>query len=588
VSLLIQEIDFSSGGLIEYRIIHIERKLMRSGGKSMKQSAANKKKGGLVLGVDVGTGSVRAGLFNLKGKMLGAGERPIKMFRPRPDFVEQSSDDIWRSAGRAIRLALREAGAGPQDVIGLSFDATCSLVALDADDQPLTVSPTGRPEQNVIVWMDHRAVDQTERINATRHRVLRYVGGKLSPEQEPPKLLWIKEKLPNTWKRAAKFLDLADFMVYAATGSDPRSLCTVVCKWTYMGHEGARGRWDKSFFRLIGLDDLFGDGQVGNKIGGEVLPMGSFAGGLTEGAAKALGLRAGIAVGVGIIDAHAGGVGVLGSALKEQGAVERVLALIGGTSSCHMATTSKRVFVKGVWGPYYGAMIPGMWLLEGGQSATGGLIDHVISNCAASSELKKLARADGKTPYEILNAEVARIRRRERQGPEITKNLHVLPYYHGNRSPHADPYARGAVDGLSLDQSIESLALRYYATMQAIAYGTRHIIEALNAKGLKIDTIHACGGGTKNPLWLREHADITGCSIVLPREPEAMLLGTAMLAAVASDAYSSVGEAMGAMGHAGRIVRADASTKKYHDAKYAIFRRMYAQQLKDRERMSEF
>ena len=544
--------------------------------------------GKLVLGVDVGTGSVRAGLFDLRGKMLGLGESPIEIFRPAPDFVEQSSDNIWRSAGWAIRKCLHSASAKPRDIAGLSFDATCSLVALGKNDRPITISPTGRPARNVIVWMDHRATEQADRINATRHRVLRYVGGGLSPEQEPPKLLWVKENLPRTWINAGKFLDLADFMVYAATGNDVRSLCTVVCKWTYLGHERKHGRWDKSFFRQIGLEDLFEDGRAGASI----RPMGTFAGPLTERAAEELGLRPDIAVGVGIIDAHAGGIGVLGSAFKrwrtEHNPVENVLALIGGTSSCHMATTSKAVFVKGVWGPYYGAMIPGMWLLEGGQSATGSLIDHVIKDSAEAMPLSSMTRKEGKTPYKILNAMVRRIKRREQKGPEITKNLHVLPYFHGNRSPRADPYARGMVDGLSLDTSIETLALRYYATVQAVACGTRHIIEAMNAKGLTIDRIHACGGGTKNSVWLREHADICGCDIVLPSEQEAMLLGTAMLAAVASGAYGSVTDAMGAMGHGGQTVRPDPATKAYHDAKYDIFKKMYSYQLKHRERMAEF
>jgi len=550
----------------------------------MRRKTADK----LVLGIDVGTGSVRAGLFNLRGKMLGLGETPIEIFRPAPDFVEQSSDNIWRSAGLAIRKCLRSASAKPGNVIGLSFDATCSLVALNRNDKPITTSPTGKHSHNIIVWMDHRATEQADRINATRHRVLRYVGGKLSPEQEPPKLLWLKENLPSTWMNAGKFLDLADFMVCAATGNDVRSLCTVVCKWTYLGHERKHGRWDMSFFRQVGLEDLFENG----KVGASVRPIGTFAGPLTERAAKELGLRPGIAVGVGIIDAHAGGVGVLGSALEQtrggQSPVEKVLALIGGTSSCHMATTSKAVFVKGVWGPYYGAMIPGMWLLEGGQSATGSLIDHVIRDSAESKRLFSIAREKGKTPYEILNAEVRRIKRREHKGPEITRNLHVLPYYHGNRSPRADAYARGMVDGLSLDTSIETVALRYYATIQAIACGTRHIIEALNAKGLSIDKVHACGGGTKNPLWLQEHADISGCDIVLPREPEAMLLGTAILASVASGAYASVTDAMAAMGRKGTTIQPDPSTKAYHEAKYAIFKKMYSYQLDHRKKMAEF
>jgi FGGY-family pentulose kinase len=545
-------------------------------------------KNDLVLGVDVGTGSVRAGLFNLKGKMLGAGECPIEIYRPRPDFVEQSSENIWRATGRAIRKCLKKAAAKKERIVGLSFDATCSLVALDTKDKPITVSSTGKPNQNIIVWMDHRAIHQTERINETGHRVLRYVGGKLSPEQEPPKLLWIKENLPRTWKEAGKLLDLADFMAYAATGNDVRSLCTVVCKWTYLGHERKFGRWDMSFFKQVGLEDLFDNG----KAGASVRPMGTFAGSLTADAARALGLAPGTAVGVGIIDAHAGGVGVLGSALKakedDMQSVEKVLALIGGTSSCHMATTSKRVFVKGVWGPYFGAMIPGMWLLEGGQSATGSLIDHVIASSAAAKELFSIAKKQGKTPYEVLNLTLRNIEKREWRGPEITKNLHVLPYHHGNRSPRANPHARGMVDGLSLDESLEGLAVQYYATVQAIAYGTRHIIEALNAKGLSIETIHACGGGTKNPLWLQEHADITGCDIVLPREPEAMLLGTAMLAAVAAKAYPSVTAAMGAMGHSGKTIRANPSTKAYHDAKYEIFQKMYSYQLNHRKKMAAF
>ncbi|HVY47249.1 MAG TPA: FGGY family carbohydrate kinase, partial [Minicystis sp.] len=189
------------------------------------------------LGVDVGTGSVRAGLFDARGVLLGAGVEPIRIFQPDEDFVEQSSDDIWRAAGVAVRAALAKAKLDPEAVRGIGFDATCSLVLLDEHDRPVTVSPTGRDEQNVVVWMDHRAVAQAERINATKHAVLRYVGGVISPEMQTPKLLWLKEKLPKAYARAARFLDLPDFLVYRATGVDVRSLCTTVCKWTYLGHE---------------------------------------------------------------------------------------------------------------------------------------------------------------------------------------------------------------------------------------------------------------------------------------------------------------------------------------------------------------
>ena len=194
-----------------------------------------------VIGVDVGTGSVRAGVFDLYGTMLGTASSPILEFNPKPDFYEQSSENIWAETGKVVRQAIAESGLSPNAIIGISFDATCSLVVLNAAGQPLTVSETGETERNIIVWRDHRAIDQVNRINAGGYDVLQYVGGTMSPEQEPPKLLWIKENLPETWQKAGKFFDLADFMVYKATGADRRSLCTNVCKWTYLGHES---RWD--------------------------------------------------------------------------------------------------------------------------------------------------------------------------------------------------------------------------------------------------------------------------------------------------------------------------------------------------------
>src|SRR6202042_2686300 len=137
--------------------------------------------------------------------------------------------------------------------------------------------------QNVVVWMDHRATEQAARINATPHEVLRYVGGGVSPEMQTPKLLWIKEAPPRTWSRTRRFLDLPDFLVYRATGSDVRSLCTTVCKWTYLAHARVgdqQGAWDAGFFRSIGLGDLADEGFA--RIGTNVRPMGERAGTLAE------------------------------------------------------------------------------------------------------------------------------------------------------------------------------------------------------------------------------------------------------------------------------------------------------------------
>lgn len=541
-----------------------------------------------VIGIDVGTGSARAGVFSALGELHAAASYPIQMWRPQPDHVEQSSEDIWLAVCRAVKDALAASGISPDDIRGISYDATCSLVVLGELDKPLSVALDSDPERNIIVWMDHRALSETEEINSGDYNVLKYVGGKLSPEMEVPKLLWLKRHLPDTYNRSRKFLDLADYLTYRSTGVDARSLCTVVCKWTY---DGSGARWDRDFFNAIGLSDIF----LHDRVVDDIRPMGSHVGNLTPEAASDLGLSVSCAVGIGIIDAHSGGLGVLGSIWngrdsRDPSLLETALALIGGTSNCHMAVSREPKFIEGIWGPYYGAMVPGTWLTEGGQSSAGSAIDHVISDHANARSLADRATATGSTVYELLNAEISRLTtgRGLQHHAYLTSDLHVLPYFLGNRSPHADPYAKATLDGLSLDESITSQALVYLATIQAVAYGTRDIVRAMNESGYRISTLFVTGGGTKNRLWLQEHADATGLRLVLPREAEAVLLGAAILAASAAGIYSSVTEAMQEMSRAGTTIEPNLDLSSYHSAKFRIFQGMYQQQLERRQLMKEF
>ncbi len=535
----------------------------------------------LYLGIDVGTGSARAGLFDETGKMHGMGVCPIRTWKLQEDFVEQSSDDIWTACAAAVKDALAQARAKPQEVRGIGFDATCSLVALGKDDRPVTVSPSGSDEQNVIVWMDHRAQAQADRINAGKHDVLRYVGGVISPEMETPKLAWLKEKLPEAWARAGKFFDLPDFLAYRATGVDVRSLCTTVCKWTYLGKEA---RWDTAYFESIGLGELAEDGWA--KIGATVRPMGEKQGTLTEAAAKELGLVAGIPVGVSIIDAHAGGLGMLGIGAPDAAELETRIALIGGTSTCHMAVSREPKWIPGVWGPYFSAMVPDLWLTEGGQSATGALIDQVVHSSARGAALVEQAKREETTVYALLKERLDALAK-SRPIFGLTKDLHVLADHHGNRSPRADATLRGMVSGLKLSDTDDALALVYLATIQGIALGTRHILEAMRAQGYAPTTLIACGGDAKNPIFLRAHADATGCRIIVPEEQEAVLLGAAMLGAVASGDRKDVLSAMGAMARAGRTVRPDPDAASYYEQKYRVMLRMHDDQLAYRQIMSE-
>lgn len=133
-------------------------------------------------------------------------------------FYQQSSEEIWQATCTSVQTALLSADVPRERVKAIGFDATCSLVALGEDFSPVSVSPLHEPEQNIVVWLDHRAVEQAERINSTGHPCLSNVGGKVSPEMEIPKLLWLVENMPHVIDRATTFLDLADFMVFRATG----------------------------------------------------------------------------------------------------------------------------------------------------------------------------------------------------------------------------------------------------------------------------------------------------------------------------------------------------------------------------------
>jgi FGGY-family pentulose kinase len=536
------------------------------------------------LGVDVGTGSARAGIFDQNGNLAGQASHPLTMWKPQTDFVQQSSEDIWKACSVSVKNAVKNAGIHPGEIKGIGFDATCSLVVVDGDDQPVTVSPDGSDEQNVIVWMDHRAKKEAEEINQAGHKVLDYVGGVISPEMETPKLLWLKRNMPETWNKAALFFDLPDYLVYRATGEDIRSACTTTCKWTYLCHEeseteGSIGRWDRSYFEQIGLEDLAGENY--RRIGQKIRPVGEAAGGgLSEKAAGDFGLKPGTPVGVSIIDAHAGGLGLLGMNPDgdSSGQFDQKIALIGGTSSCHMAVSPKPRFINGVWGPYYSAMLPGLWLNEGGQSATGALVDHVIFSSHHAKALKKQAEQENRSVYEILNKRLARLTEEQKlESPGmLTKNLHLLPYFHGNRSPRANPFLTGMISGLKLSSTLDDLALLYLSAIQAVAYGTRHIIETMNDNGYSVSHIMATGGGTKNELFLQEHANITGCTLILPKEQEAVLLGSAVLGAVASGVYSDIFEAMKHMNRTGRVIEPErGKTKTYHASKYKVFHKMY-------------
>lgn len=495
-----------------------------------------------VIGIDVGTGSARAGIFDRNGRMLATAKRDIALYRDGPDIAEQSSEDIWRAVCASVRKAMAEAELTPDDIAGIGFDATCSLVVLGPEGTPLPVGPHGDADRDIIVWMDHRAIGQAERINATRHPVLAYVGGTISPEMETPKLLWLKENLPATYDAAWQFFDLPDFLTWRASGSLARSTCTVTCKWTYLAHEG---RWDADYFRQIGLADLAEDGFA--RIGTKIVPGGTaLANGLTEQAAAELGLKPGTAVAAGLIDAHAGGIGSVGVRSPHGNALTR-LAYVFGTSACTMASSHEPIFIPGVWGPYFAAMVPGLWLNEGGQSGAGAAIEQLLGFHPAAAEGQRQAEAEGLSFPDWLAAQAARREAKPSDAARLAGGLIVVPDFLGNRSPHADPHARAVIAGLGMERDLDNLIALYVAGLTGIGYGLRQIIDASRAKGAKLEAIVLSGGAGRQPLIRQLLADCAGLPLLAPDEVDPVLLGSAMLAATAANAFPGLAAAMTGM-----------------------------------------
>lgn len=507
------------------------------------------------VGVDVGTGSARACLIDSNGIILGLSERPITRHELKPNYITQSSTEIWNAIGFCVRNCIKESGVDPSEVFGIGFDATCSLVVLrESTDEPVGVGPDfSDNKENIILWMDHRAPEETDIINATNDKCLKYVGGQMSIEMELPKMKWLKHNLPGGI-RDCKFYDLADFLTHKATGSEARSYCSAVCKQGFvpLGVDGSTTGWSEEFLKKVDLEELVEDdfrrlGGIPNK-NGKYLSAGDIVGKLNEKAAEDLGLTTECLVGSGVIDAYAGWIGTVAakcdSPLFESGNDNGIstacgrLAAVAGTSTCHIAMTKEPCFVKGVWGPYKDVLAPGYWLAEGGQSCTGALLAHVLAIHPAYSQLVHEAEASNLSKFDYLNSllENMVVDTKSRSVVSLAKHMFFYGDFHGNRSPIADPSMRASIIGQSMDSSLNDLVIQYFGACEFIAQQTRQIVEEMTKAGHDIKYIYMSGGQCRNGLLMRLLADCTGLPVIIPRYIDAaVVFGSAILGAVASE-----------------------------------------------------
>lgn len=487
------------------------------------------------IGVDYGTQSGRAVLVNLAdGQEVADHVTPyrhhvIDEFLPgsgkklEHDWALQHPGDYLEVLKASVPAVIQQSGIDPADVIGIGIDFTaCTMLPVDELGEPLCFQPelADQPHSWVKLWKHHAAQPEADKINAIAaergEAFLPRYGGKISSEWMIAKVWQILDEAPAIYERADRFLEATDWVISQMTGQIVRNSCTAGYKAIWHKQDGYPS---KEYFKALDprLEDL-----TDTKLRGEVRPLGSSAGGLTEKMAEMMGLTPGIAVAVGNVDAHAAvpAVGVV---------TPGKLVMAMGTSICHMLLGTEEKQVEGMCGVVEDGIIPGLYGYEAGQSAVGDIFEWYVEE-ALPAYVKEAASEEGIGVHQWLEREAAAYK------PGQT-GLLALDWWNGNRSVLVDTDLTGLMLGMTLLTKPQEI---YRALLEATAFGTRKIVDAFHENGVAVDVLYACGGlPQKNRLLMQIYADVTNREIMVADSKQTPALGAAMFAAVAA------GEAQG-------------------------------------------
>jgi ribulose kinase len=484
------------------------------------------------LTADGGTESLRARVYDLAGTCLGQKAVPYETRFSPGARAEQDPEDWWRAFVDATRGAIADAGVGPADIEAIAYATTCcTVVALDAE---------GRALRPALLWMDVRANAEADAVLATGDPALKINGagqGPVSAEWMIPKALWLRRNEPATFDAAATICEYQDFLTLRLTGERVASLDNVGLRW----HYDNRGEgWARGILKALDLEALEA------KWPARIVAAGEVVGTLTAGAAAALGIPRSVKVVQGGADALIGMIG-LGVARPGQ------LALITGSSHLQFGVTEAPIHAPGVWGAYPDIVYPGRYIVEGGQTSTGSIINWLRRFCG------------GKLDLAVLNEKAATLE-------PGCDGLIVQDHFQGNRTPYTDPLSRGAIVGLTLAHEPHHV---FRAMVEGIGFGTRAILDALRAGGYASTEMTVGGGATASPLWMQIHADTAGIPVRIPASPDAPSTGSAVLAAHGAGRFASIDEGIAAMVRPGTSVEPRPRETALYQEIYQRYRALY-------------
>lgn len=444
----------------------------------------------ILMGIDGGTTGIRVGLYDFRGRELAYCATDYATKHPHAGWAEQSPPDWWVALKQSVAGALQNGDIDKRRIAALALATTsCSVLACKQDGTPL---------RDCLIWMDVRAVAESDEINEK-------TGESLSPEWMPAKLLWLKRNEPELYAAADVFCEYQDYMMLKLTGEWCININNA-CNW---GYNADRGDFDRAFYEKIGLGDA-PDRFMADKVyavGDKTAPLG-------EWAANELGLEPGTVVGCGGIDSS---IGILGMGICESGK----MALCTGSSNLAMVLTKSPVFnVGGVnCAPHH--LIRGFYTDYRGQTSAGSILQWFKREFCKDLVDKEV--------YKVLDAEAAEI-------PPGSEGLLVLDYFQGNRHPYLDGAVRGMVYGLSLRHTRAHV---FRALVEGICMGTAHLIEQFRENGYDIKEIVVAGGFANSPLLLGVLSDVCNVSVKVPENPNAACVGSAIAAARAAGVFES-------------------------------------------------
>ncbi len=518
-----------------------------------------------VIGVDYGTLSGRAVVVRVSdGKELGSGvyDYPHAVMDTKlaasgaslgPDWALQDANDYVEVLKHAVPDALLEAGISSADVIGIATDFTaCTMVPVTESGVPMSNLPNHKnnPHAYVKLWKHHAAQPHADRINelarARGEEWLARYGGQISSEWELAKGLQLLEEAPEIYHEMYKFVEAADWIIWQLCGTYIRNACTA-------GYKGnlQDGKYpSREFFAALNPDFENFEQKITHEIG----QLGDVAGVLTDQAASWTGLPAGIAVAVGNVDAH---VTAPAAKATEPGQMVAIM----GTSTCHVMNGNVLREVPGMCGVVDGGIISGYYGYEAGQSGVGDIFAWYVKNQVPGSYHDD-AKALGKSVHEHLTDLAAK----QAVGEH---GLVALDWHSGNRSVLVDHELSGLMVGSTLTTKPED---GYRALLESTAFGARKIVETFNQAGVPVTEFIVAGGLLKNKFLMQLYSDVLKLPISTIDSAQGPALGSAIHAAVAAGAYSSVGEAAEVMGSVSKgVYQPDEARGKQYDRLYAEY-----------------